>query len=311
MKKYLLNWKKAVLFIACAVSVLSVSAQEEAEKEKASKPNVLIEYFERPEGLSDTWAESLRNSVIEGISATNRVKVMDVAAYPALAAEKARRESGELSAGDDLERLKVMKQEGANFLIQGRITSIVTTKNKTDDGDIYYTATCAYTLKVINPTDGKSVSTKTFKHGDGLTDVIIADTEDEAVAKVSQKAVKAVRELVEDAFKLQGTILEITLEKKGEAKEVYISMGSDHGVGDGAYFSVCIEREVANRTSQKEIGQLKVKDVEGGELTLCEVKKGGKEIKAAMEGGQKVIVKNMPKPKSFFDKAANAANSVL
>lgn len=309
MKKYLLNWKKAVLFIACAVSVLSVSAQD--AESTSGKPNVFIDYFWRPAEVSFTWAENLRNSVIEGINATDRVALLDVDANSALAVEKARRESGELSAGDDMERLKVMTQEGANFLIQGRIASIVTTKNKTDDGDIYYTATCAYTLKVINPANGKLVSTKTFKHGDGLTDGIIADTEDEAVAKVSKKAVKAVRELVEDAFKLQGTILEITLEKKGEAKEVYISMGSDHGVGDGAYFSVCIEREVANRTSQKEIGQLKVKDVEGGELTLCEVKKGGKEIKAAMEGGQKVIVKNMPKPKSFFDKAANAANSVL
>lgn len=309
MRKYLLNWKKVALFITCAVSVLSVSAQN-AESANG-KPNVFIDYFWRPAGVSFTWAENLRNSVIEGINATGRVELLDVDANSALAIEKARRESGELSAGDDMERMKVMTQEGANFLIQGRIASIVTTKNKTDDGLIYYSATCAYTLKVINPTDGKLVSTKTFKHGDGITDIITADTEDEAVAKVSKKAVKAVRELVEDAFKLQGTILEIALEKKGEAKEVYISMGSDHGVGDGAYFSVCIEREVAGRTSQKEIGQLKVKNVEGGDLTLCEVKKGGKEIKAAMDGGQKVVVKNMPKPKNPFDKMKEAANSVL
>lgn len=309
MKKYLLNyWKKAVLLIACAVSMLPVGAQE--EESANGKPNVFIDYFWRPIEVSFTWTENLRNNVIEGINATGRVALLDVDTFSALAIEEERRKSGELSAGDDMERLRVMTQEGANYLIQGRVASIATTKKKTDDGNIYYTATCAYTLKVINPADGKLVSTKTFKHGDGITDIITADTEDEAVAKVSRKAVKAVRELVEDAFKLQGTILEIALEKKGEAKEVYISIGSDHGVGNGAHFSVCIEREVAGRTSQKEIGQLKVKNVEGGDLTLCEVKKGGKEIKAAMEAGQKVVVKNMLK-RGPFGGVTNVVNSVL
>lgn len=295
------------MLIVCAVSMLPVGAQEESTN---GKPNVFIDYFWRPIEVSFTWTENLRNNVIEGINATGRVALLDVDTFSALAIEEERRKSGELSAGDDMERLRVMTQEGANYLIQGRVASIATTKKKTDDGNIYYTATCAYTLKVINPADGKLVSTKTFKHGDGITDIITADTEDEAVAKVSRKAVKAVRELVEDAFKLQGTILEIALEKKGEAKEVYISIGSDHGVGNGAHFSVCIEREVAGRTSQKEIGQLKVKNVEGGDLTLCEVKKGGKEIKAAMEGGQKVVVKNILK-KGPFDGVTNVVNSVL
>lgn len=308
MRKYLLNWKKAVLFIACTVSVLSVGAQE--TEEAKGKPNVFIDYFWRPVELSFTWAENLRNSVIEGISATGRVELLDVDTNSALAVEKSRRESGELSAGDDMERMKVMTQEGANFLIQGRIASITTDINKTKEGSYYYTATCAYTLKVVNPANGKLVSTKTFKHGDGITNLVTADTEEEAVAKVCKQAVKAVRELVEEAFKVQGAILEISLEKKDEAKEVYISIGSDHGVGDGAYFSACIERQVAGRTSYKEIGQLKVKNVEAGDLTLCEVRKGGKEIKSAIAAGQTVIVRNMPKPKSFLDKAAGAVNSL-
>lgn len=308
MKKYLLNLKSAVLLVACAFSTLTISAQESGEAK--GKPNVFIDYFTRSTEVPFLWAENLRSSVIEGIQATGRVELMDVDSKQALAIEKARRESGEIGAGDNLDRLKVMKGEGADFLIQGTVTSITTDINKTKDGTYYYTATCAYTLKVINPDGGKLVSTKTFKHGDGITNGVTADTEEEAVAKVCKQAVKAVRELVEDAFKVQGTILEISAEKKGEAKEVYISIGSDHGVGDGAFFSACIERQVAGRTSQKEIGQLKVKNVEGGDLTLCEVKKGGKEIKAAIDGGQTIVVKNMPKPKSIFDKAAGAVNSL-
>lgn len=309
MKRNLLNVKSAVLIIACAFSTLTVNGQEsEAAK---GKPNVFIDYFWRPNEVSFTWAENLRSCVIEGISATGRVELTDVDSNSALAIEKSRRESEDISSGDDMDRLKVMTSEGANFLIQGRISSIATDINKTSDGTYYYSATCAYTLKVINPDGGKLVSTKTFKHGDGITNLVTANTEEEAVAKVCKQAIKAVRELVDDAFKIQGTILEISEVKKDEAKEVYISIGSDHGVGDGAFFSACIERPVAGgRTSQKEIGQLKAKTVEAGDLTLCEVKKGGKEIKAAIDGGQTIVVKTMPKPQNFFDKAANAVNNL-
>ena len=138
-----------------------------------------------------------------------------------------------MTDGGDMERLKVMTTEGANFLIQGYVTSMATEKKKLDDGTVYYGATCAYTLKVINPSNGKLVTTKTFKHGDGIINLATGNTEDEAIAKVCRQAIKAVRKLVDDAFKIQGKILEISETKKDEAKEVYISIGSDHGVGAG------------------------------------------------------------------------------
>ena len=156
--------------------------------------------------------------------------------------------------------------------------------------------------KVINPSNGKLVSTKNFKHGDGILNSVTGDTEDEAVAKVCRQAVKTMRELVESAFRIEGYVLEISDTKKDEAKELYISIGSDNGVGPDAYFDACIEREIAGRKSAKVIGTLKVKNVEGGDLTLCEVKKGGKEIKQAIDGGQKVVVKSKAKSAGILSK---------
>lgn len=306
MEKNLLKVRMIVLVLLCASYALTGYAQEEAK----GKPNVFIDYFWRPSNVSFSWAENLRNSVIEGINKTGRVELTDVDSNDALAVEKARREADNVSAGDDMERLKVMTSEGANFLIQGRISSMVTDIKKTDDGNYYYTATCAYTLKVINPSNGKLVGTKTFKHGAGITDSAIGDTEEEAISKVCVYAVKAVRELVDEAFKIQGTILEVSAAKKDEAKEVYISLGSDNGVAEGAYFGVYMTREVAGRISRKEIGQLKVKAVEGGDISLCEVKKGGKEIKAAIDGGQSIVINTIQKPQTLFEKAAGAVNSL-
>lgn len=294
---------KTFLFAICTLFSISGFAQ-------GGKPNVFIDYFYRPASVPFGWAENLRSCVIEGVNATSRVNLIDVDSNEALKMEESRRNSENITDGNDMERLKVMTTEGANYLIQGRVTSINTEKKKLDDGTIYYGATCAYTIKVINPADGKLVTTKTFKHGDGLTNFVSGDTEDEAVAKVCHQAVKAMRGLVEEAFKIQGHILEISEAKKDEAKEVYISIGSDNGVGAGAYFSACIEREVAGRKSTKEIGELKVKNVEGGDLTLCEVKKGGKEIKAAIDGGQTVVVKSKQKSGGVFGTITKAANSL-
>lgn len=297
---------KTLLIVMCAMFSISANAQEE---ETAGKPNVFIDYFYRPSSVSVLWAENLRNCVIEGIMATSRVNLIDASSKEALQLEEARRNSENVVSGGDMERLKVMTTEGANFLITGVITSITTEKKKLDDGTPYYGATCAYSLKVIDPSNGKQIATKNFKHGDGITNIVSGDTEDEAVSKVCRQAVKAMRELVEAAFKVEGKILEISEAKKDEAKEVYISIGSDHGVGPGAYFAACIERTVAGRKSTKEIGELKVKNVEGGDLTLCEVKKGGKEIKAAIDGGQTIVVKTKQKV-SMLDKMKKAANSL-
>ena len=131
------------------------------------------------------------------------------------------------------------------------------------DGSTYYSASIAYTLKVINPKDGTLVGSKTFKHGEGITDISTGDTQDEAISRASAKAVKAVRDFIDENFKLEGTILEISKVKKDDAKEVYISLGSAHGVSEDTYFSVCVTRQIAGRTSFKEIGRLKVIAVEG------------------------------------------------
>ncbi len=289
-------------------STASVFAQGAAEPQ--GKPTVYVDYFTRSTSTPFLWAEALRSSVIEGIQDLNRVILLDVDSQESLRIEQARRESGDLSADGDLNRVSAMQQLGANFIIQGTVTAFTTEKKRYDDGSIYYSATCAYTVKVIDPNNGSTVATKTFKHGQGITDIATGGTPDEAATRVAGQAKKAIREIIDEAFKLEGTILELSEVKKDEAKECYISIGAANGVGDDTHFKVFISRKVAGRDSRKEIGQMKVKAVEGDDITLCEIKKGGKEIKAAMDAGQTIVVVITQKPKSFFDKAAKGLNSL-
>lgn len=309
MKHYLLIVRNIVLFLICTLCVWPLSAQHAATEEKG-KPNVFIDYFTGPKGISSAWIEALRNSVITGINETGRVSLIDVDSRSTLAIEQARRESGETVAGDDIERMKVMTSEGANYLIQGHVGTFEASLQRDKDGKSYWKATCSYTLKVINPANGKLVSTKNFSHGDGFLLGVKKDTKEGAVAELCSRATYAMHDLVEEAFKMEGIIIHIVEKKKKdkEAKTVYINIGSKQGVNADSYFSVCIENRVSfkgtdgttiNRVSQREIGRIAAEVVEGEDITLCEVKKGGEAILKAFNEEQKLVVKSMPKPGIF------------
>lgn len=283
------------LLIAMAVAIPFTSHADETK----GKPNVLIDYFWRPANIPFSCAEQLRSYVIEGITSTNRVELIDVDSQDALSIEASRRESG-VDAGDDADRMKVMSQQGANFLIQGRIASLNIEEKTTDDGGKYYTGQISYTLKVINPNDGKLILTKTLKHGGELLNMETSSTADEAVTKVCRNAVKGVVPFIQEAFPLYGLLLECNEVKGDKVNSVYINLGTANGVAEKDRFEVCIVREIAGRKSTKTIGECEIAAVEGDDISSANIKKGNKEIKAAIDGGQTIVFKSVPKKTGVF-----------
>lgn len=283
------------MLVAMAVAIPFTSKADDTK----GKPNVLIDYFWRPSNIPFSCAEQLRSYVMEGITNTNRVELIDVDSQDALAIEASRREEG-VDAGDDADRLKVMSQQGANFLIQGRIASLNIEEKTTDDGSKYYTGQLSYTLKVINPNDGKLVLTKTLKHGGELLNMETSNTPDEAVTKVCRNAVKGVVSFIQEAFPLYGSLLECNEVKGDKVNSVYMSLGAAHGVAEKDRFEVCIVREIAGRKSTKVIGECEVASVDGDDISSAKIKKGNKEIKAAIDGGQTIVFKSVPKKENVF-----------
>ena len=102
----------------------------------------------------------------------------------------------------------------------------------------------------------------------------------------------AIDRLLENIAPLYGHILEISKLKKDEAKEVYIDLGTLHGIDTETWFSIKVSRQIAGLTANKEIGLLKVSSVEGENISLCKVKKGGKELKAAMDQGVTITLQS-------------------
>lgn len=266
-------------------SWLTAFAQDMSDQPKG-KPTVYIDYFSRSNNVPFVLSEGLRNNVIQGIQKMSRVILIDVDSNDALRVESQRRSSYNASAGDDneMDRLAVMSQLGAQYIISGLVTSMTSAWKTNKDGKGYYSGTVAYTLKVINPKDGTLVGTQTYTHnGSG-------ETRDASIDDACKSASSNMSGFVDEYFKMEGTILEINKEKKGKAEEVYINLGTLHGVIENQKFDVYIVREIAGRVSRKEVGRLNVKDVEGEDISLCRVNKGGEEIMAAFNEERQIVI---------------------
>lgn len=282
------------LILAGAGVLALVGPAFQAEAQQQGKPNVYIDYFWRPSNVNFNYAETLRNNVMEVINETDRVELIDVDSQSALKVEKERRESGDLGTGEelDLDRIAVMKEEGANALIQGRITSLNIVRNTPKSGNVYYDGTINYTLKAIDPNTGKIIATKTITAGDDMLNFQTADTPEGAAMNLCKAARRGVRSFIEEAFPINATILEVAESKGNDIKSVYISVGSANGAKEKNKFTINVEREIAGRLSTKMIGELEIKEVQGDDISLAEVKKGGKELKEAMDNGQTITLKS-------------------
>jgi len=268
---------------------------------KSQKDVVFVEYFTYTKSIGSSYAQSFRDKVIAGLIATDRIVVKDVASEAALTDEGARQTQDASTVNE--ERLVTMKSLNAQYLIQGHLTNFHANKNVDKEGDVTYRGVLTYSLKVIDVATGTLRGTEVYTHGDELFSLnTVGSSEENAIASIMNFIKGDMAKFVNKHFPIEGTILEINAEKKGEATEVYISLGSLSGLQKGQDFKVFAVREIAGRKSQKEIGALKVIAVEGDDISLCKVVKGGIEIKAAVGEGQEIIIRTGEKRENIFKK---------
>lgn len=79
--------------------------------------------------------------------------------------------------------------------------------------------------------------------------------------------------------------------KKEKAETVYIDCGTAQELTTSDEFTVYRVVLVNGNSGSTPIGKIKVKEIQGDNLSLCKVSKGDKEIYAALEAGDKLIIK--------------------
>lgn len=116
------------------------------------------------------------------------------------------------------------------------------------------------------------------------------NSNDTAIKNALELLRRRVERYYNTAYPYTARILERGVEKKDKQKELYIDLGAIHGLQEDTHFNVYVVGSIGGKETRKQIGRLKVKSIEGDEVSLCKVSSGGKEIKAAIDAEQKLLI---------------------
>ncbi len=268
--------KKLFVMAAMLLTLLPLAAQDD-------KPNVLVETFTNKSNASDVACNNLRQEIVSGIIATNRLTVVEASTISDMPKSKN-------------DRLVFLGEMGIQYYIEGTLNSVDTKSKKTDSGT-QYEATINYTLTIIDTQSGITKSSETFKDS-----YVIGDTEDEAILKAIEYAKKRMSRFVDNNFKVEATIKALDeVDKKG-VKSCYINIGSNAGIQKGQIFEVFSQVEIAGEKINKKIGELKAEEVLSGTLTKCDVKNGGGDIKTCFDSKVPLTVVSRAKKPGLLDR---------
>ena len=249
------------------------------QEEKATVLNVLGAIAEAMDAaktkqttlLRDNYHKAVRAAIVRGISLSRRVALTDGTGMSA-----------------------------ANYYVDGNISNISTTskvEERTDNkGKKYnvteYKATMGIILHIKSAGTDQVVASPSFNISDyDLTWINTAEGAlNEALSQLSSRVYKYFNKFLP----LYANVLEGASEKKDKQKEVYIDLGSaTKGFDKNIHFGVYVKRVIAGKDAKKLIGKLKVTSIEGDEISLCKVQSGGKDIKAALDAGEPVIIESL------------------
>ena len=217
------------------------------------------------------YEDDVKNAIIKGLSGAHRFRY-----------------------NDGLAQLKDVVQEG-NIVVNAVITNIQaessTSSLKLKD-DVKPSTTyrgiveAMLTLKDLKT--GEVIANPSF--GGKGTSFSSYSTSDKAIKEAIAHFATRITAWLNKYSPLQANIIEGTAAKKDKQKEVYIDLGSSEGAYEGLHMGVFQVKKIGGREAKSQIGKLKIEAVEGDDISRCKVQSGGKDIKAAIDAGEKLRV---------------------
>ena len=218
------------------------------------------------------YEEDVKNAIIKGLSSAHRYRY-----------------------NDGLLQLDDIVEEG-NLVADAVITNIQAKSNsrtwKDKDGKTQvttsYNGVVEAMLTLKDAKTGEIVANPTFS-GSGMGSSSYSDS-DKAIRDAINRLSNRITEWLNKYRPLQANIIEGAAAKKDKQKEVYIDLGSSDGAYAGLHMGVYIVKTIAGREAKSQIGKLKIEAVEGDDISRCKVQNGGKDIKAAIDAGEPLLV---------------------
>ena len=206
-----------------------------------------------------------------------------------------------LSSINSVRRLIVVEDANVatDYVIYGEVTNITvnrkteTTKYKDKKGkeryntEISYSANVSASLSLKEVATGVVIATNVFR---GEAFYSIFSSVDESIRYSIKRMCSDIARHYNAVFPIEAQIVERGKIDKEKQKEVYINVGFAIGVSKNDEFDVMTFGSIGGQETRKIIGRLKVKEVMGGDISLCKVNKGDKEIKAALDAGTNLVI---------------------
>ena len=220
------------------------------------------------------YQDAVRAAILKGISQSHRMSAID----------------GQLSAQE-------AALPGARYVDATVSTLSTTSKTETEyiDKDkkktrakTYYKALIGITMQFKSAKTDEILASPTFNVTE--TDLSWIETEDGAMLKALDRLSYYVNRYCNRWLPLRANVLEGARDKKDKQKEVYIDLGSAEGAYKGLHMGVYTVKTVAGKEAKKQIGKLKIEEVQGDDISLCKVQSGGRDIKSALDNGDTLVI---------------------
>ncbi len=117
-----------------------------------------------------------------------------------------------------------------------------------------------------------------------------ADSPDKAIGYAIDGMKDYIRTTLNNALPIYANIVEGSRATEKKSKEVYINVGENFGCYNGMHFDVYTVKTVAGKEAKKRVGQLRITETMGSDISLCKVQRGGAEIKTAIDAGEALLI---------------------
>ncbi len=273
--------KTKITILAVLFSLIATFA---FAQEKSAKPRVFVEYFTYTSDVPDSFAELVREYVMNGLNEANRFQLVDERLDQSMKEELERR-STEAAMADQKTRNQTLSAAGHDFLLSGKVIKYSISISKLDDGTPMYTCLMSYSISVNDVATSTTVATKTFDHGAlGGFLTLSYTSEQEAVNAAVKQIKKDMVSFLSNEFPLEGIFVPMDYAVKGgKLQSCFIELGTAVGVNKNDKFSLLIPTVRAGRVTYKEVAEMKVEEVIDETLSGCKVTKNHKEAYEALE----------------------------
>ena len=282
MKKYLLALCMVISISAMAQEgrndkiTIGMNSLNYTVKEQKSTLSKVLDVLLTGEVTTnqEKYQDAVRAAVVKGMSQAHRISVID----------------------DQLSKDEA-SSPGACY-VDATVSNISTTsKTETEyiDKDkkrtrtkTYYKALIGLTMHIKDAKTDEIVASPTFNIKE--IDMSWIETADGAMIKALERLSYYVTRYCNSWLPLRANVLEGARDKKDKQKEVYIDLGEREGAYKGLHMGVYSVKLVAGKEAKKQIGKLKIEEVQGDDISLCKVQSGGKDIKAALDAGETIVI---------------------